>query len=134
MPELHLLNSPEPKKKRYNIVQEFIFGAFYPIWATRYKNKKYYLQLQDGKLVKEFLNDNPDILDDIAEIQTRASLYIKDEWWIPQRHPAWGLVRHFNRYIPEAVKPLPPKKIIQIKCEHCGELRPPFGNCLFCGE
>jgi hypothetical protein len=115
----------QPRKKKLNPTMEFIFVAFAPIWSERYKNQKYFVSGQDAKLVYSFLKDNPDILDDITEIQTRAMIYLKDEWWVEQRHPAWGLCRHFNKYIPET------KKIVLKKnfCRKCfREIPRTFGS------
>jgi len=111
MTELRLIeNTP----KKLNETAQFIFYAFVPVWNERYPNQKYFLSGQDAKIIKEFLRDNPGIMDDFAEIQSRASLYIKDDWWAEQRHPAWGLVRHFNRYIPEAKK-----EVRRYLCKKC---------------
>jgi hypothetical protein len=131
---LELLEKNPEKKRRLNPTSEFIFYAFYPVWVTRYPNQKYYLSGQDATIIKKFLQDNPDILEDIAEIQSRASLYIKDDWWQEQRHPAWGLARHFNKYIPEIKKQPIKSKPMTIVCESCGKQRQVFGVCEWCGN
>jgi hypothetical protein len=124
MPELHLVeNMDEKPRKRLNPTSEFIFVAFAPIWKERY-HQKYYLSGQDAKFVKDFLKDNDGILEDIAEIQERAMLYIKDEFWTEMRHPAWGLVRHFNKYVPEIKKEV--RKNICLKCRR--EIPKTFGG------
>jgi hypothetical protein len=124
MTNLKLLDSPEPKKRKLNDVAQFIFVAFVPVWLEKYPNKKYYISGQDSKLVKDFLKENEGILEDIDEVQIRASLYIKDEFWDEMKHPAWGLCRHFNKYIPEV------KKVVNRNlCRNCQrEIPRTFGN------
>ncbi len=131
MEGLRLLQDEEKPKRKLNPTSEFIFCAFVPVWNERYPNQKYFLSGMDAKFVKEFLKDNPDI--EVNEIQSRAVLYIKDDWWSEQKHPAWGLVRHFNKYIPELKKEAK-RKPIMIHCEYCHKLRQPFGCCEHCGK
>jgi hypothetical protein len=137
MTQLRLLNNEEelPKKRKFNDVAQFIFGVFVPVWNTRYPNEKYRMTGQDARDVKEFLAFNPDIMEEFAEAQSHAELYIKDEFeaWVESRHPVWGFVKHYNRYIPKKKRELPKTQYrATFTCEHCGEQRGLYGECEHC--
>ena len=123
---------PVKKPRKLGIVAQFVFIGFAPAWVERY-HEKYRMTGMDAKYVKEFLDLNADVMENIADIQLRAEVYLKDRFkaWEDQRHPVWGFVKHYNRYTPVKEK----KVRMNVKteeCPHCFNLKPVNGKCPTC--